>query len=92
MKNLNKIFRGVEFRGSELLPRDITPSLEGTRRWVYKNGLVWNQEVQFVTPERVEEARKYFGPKNQLYVLARSLKKIVANLIIMNVFMCLSPR
>ena len=71
MENPYKLFSGLVFWGSEFLPRDIVPSLDETRRWAFKEGLVWEPEAQLITPERAEDVGKLFGVEDRLFVLVQ---------------------
>jgi len=62
------LFTGMVFWGSELLPKDVTISLDSIRQWALKQKLIWD-EAQLITLERIDILREHFVPQDGLAIL-----------------------
>jgi len=55
-------------QSSEFIPDNLFPTIGEIRKWAYQEGLIWEPDSQFVTPEREQNLCKIFQPEDGLLI------------------------
>jgi hypothetical protein len=54
------IANGITFVGSGFIPDEVSISFEGVRSWAEEEGLIWDEEIQLITKQKIKSLAKYF--------------------------------